>query len=585
MKIKVYPDKLSRGGISSVIEDHRILLAQHQFVETEQEADLIIVHANTCSIKYEPDITHTHGIYPTQDLNWGINYQKINDQIFNNVSASINTVAVSQWGGALLHRYTGINPHVIHNGIFYKNYQRKGNKLGPSFWGKTDINPICSPTSFIELTQRIKGVFASFHNLPNSSCIEKMNRVEIKRFLETCGLLIATTKENDSMLIMEAMASGVPVLAYKWGMTKDRLTHKIGCYLAEPNNIEDLIKGYYYLKENWQSQSEMAYTFAGWFDWELQKPKLESLFTQTLKEKHAPQKVSIVIPCHNYSAYVSNAIESAKSQSVPCEIIVVNDGSTDDSGKIIAKSGVNKIINHDKPRGVAQSRNEAISQANGNFIVCLDADDTLEPDFVEQMLTGMTTRKTAICFSPIKIIDTKGNSLNQMMFNTPPDPNLHKKGFNQVPSCCLFRKTWWDRSDGYDHYLTFSEDANLWLKMFILGGIAKIIGNVPLMNYRRHDKNHSLNPMSKWDIFHSPTYVIHNESDLSLLVVGDEFDAKHSSWRLKDIPYNITVKSLSNTSEQPSNNYLFLEASPDILEKAQELLSTCMTQQFLYQHV
>lgn len=579
MKIKVNPNHAVLGGIGSVVADHKILLNNHTFVERENDADLIINHASAES-HLSPDITYTHGIYPTQDKKWTAPYSQINKKIFENIANSLQVAAVSTWGGGLIKRYCGIQPHIIHNGIFYNEYKRGGSKTGPVLWGKTSINPVCDPTDFNILTERVKDNFVSFVDLPHTHKIKPLQRTDLKSFLRTCSLLVATTKENDSLLIMEAMASGIPVLAYDWGMAKERLTHKQGCYLVSPHNLTELLNGYAYLKQNWQLQSEIAHTVAGWFDWELQKPKLERLLDQTLREKEAPNTVSIIIPCHNYGAYVKQAIHSAKNQTVPCEVIVVDDGSTDNSLQVILEQKPDQVITHNTAQGVSVARNKGIEKAKGSLIVCLDADDVLEPSFVETMLTGFTKRKVAICFSPLKLIDEHGNALPHKMFTRAPDIVLHKQGQNQVPSCCMFRKSWWARADGYDHFLSFTEDANLWLKMFLLDGIAVRVTQEALVNYRRHSTNNSLKPGSPWLIFHEHKVI--SDDSLTFVLVGDSDDLNiyHAYWRLKELPYGISVYNEGVT--KPTKNFIILSPTANIQELAMEKLNT-WTQLFSYQ--
>lgn len=576
MKIKVYPDLHTGGSIASVVTDHQTLLSQHTFVADERDADIVMVHASSQS-KQDPDITYTHGLYPTQDRRWEKPYAEINASIFTNIANSLSAVAVSSWGGRLIKRYTGLQPHIIHNGIFYKDYLRKGKQSGPVLWGKTVINPVCDPTDFVALASQTKDHFVSFLDLDNCHKIQSLNRTDLRKYLQTCSMLVATTKENDSLLVMEAMACGVPVLAYDWGMAHERLTHKQGCYLVPPGNMTALLTGYTYLKQNWLIQSEIAHTVAGWFDWEVQKPKLESLLTQTLRQKQEPAKVSIIIPCHNYGAYVKQAIQSAQQQTIPCEVIVVDDGSTDDSLSIINEAHPDQIITHKNAQGVSNARNDGIEKASGNFIVCLDADDMLLPDFIETLLKGFKKRDTAICFAPIALIDKDGADLAQVMFRKAPDMEKHKKGTNQVPSCCMFRKTWWERADGYDVFLHFVEDANLWLKMFLLGGQVNQVTQKPLMLYRNHGANNSLKPASPWNIFHTQQ-VLANDS-FTIVLIGDEKQLYPAYWRLKELPYAISL--YPDTITKPAN-YLVLSPSENVAHQVKEKISQWI-QLFSYQ--
>ncbi|MEH6836211.1 MULTISPECIES: glycosyltransferase family 2 protein [Falsihalocynthiibacter] len=111
--------------------------------------------------------------------------------------------------------------------------------------------------------------------------------------------------------------------------------------------------------------------------------------------------VSIIIPCYNKHAYVAAAIESALAQNHSCEVIVVDDGSTDASlekirlfdGRIKWVSGPN--------RGGSAARNIGLEMARGDWIQFLDADDILPPEKIAMQLAQMEgAPKGAMAFGP-----------------------------------------------------------------------------------------------------------------------------------------------------------------------------------------
>lgn len=94
-------------------------------------------------------------------------------------------------------------------------------------------------------------------------------------------------------------------------------------------------------------------------------------------------QVSIIITCYNYAHFLPEAIESAISQTDSAyEIIVVNDGSTDHTEAVASKYPI-KIIKQAN-QGVASARNAGIKLATGNYILPLDADDKIHPQFLER---------------------------------------------------------------------------------------------------------------------------------------------------------------------------------------------------------
>lgn len=104
--------------------------------------------------------------------------------------------------------------------------------------------------------------------------------------------------------------------------------------------------------------------------------------------------ISIIIPTYNHAAYLGDAIRSALAQTVPVEVIVVDDGSTDDTVRVVEEASV--AIEHaplvyirTEHRGVAHARNIGIDAAHGDYLMFLDADDTIEPTKGELELACM----------------------------------------------------------------------------------------------------------------------------------------------------------------------------------------------------
>src|SRR3990172_8271100 len=91
--------------------------------------------------------------------------------------------------------------------------------------------------------------------------------------------------------------------------------------------------------------------------------------------------VTVVIPSHNYARYVGDAVQSVLAQTyVPVEVIVVDDGSTDDTLQVLARFGDRIRVLRLPGHGVAHARNAGLRAAMGEFIVFVDADDVLLPD-------------------------------------------------------------------------------------------------------------------------------------------------------------------------------------------------------------
>ena len=99
--------------------------------------------------------------------------------------------------------------------------------------------------------------------------------------------------------------------------------------------------------------------------------------------------VSIIIPCYRQGRFLAEAIESALAQSYAAvEVIVVNDGSDDDTDAV-ARHYAERICYIAQPNcGVSVARNAGMAAARGDFLLFLDADDLLRPDAVRRMVAA-----------------------------------------------------------------------------------------------------------------------------------------------------------------------------------------------------
>lgn len=197
--------------------------------------------------------------------------------------------------------------------------------------------------------------------------------------------------------------------------------------------------------------------------------------------------VAIIIPCYNYAEFLAEAIESALAQTVPCEVIVVDDGSTDGSAKVAARYPV-KLVRQ-KNKGLPAARNAGIVKATGTHVLPLDADDTLHPDCVEKMLTanvGMIVRGLW--------------NWNGRAQRLPPDVSLGAwMDSNRTACTTLFPRAAWAKVGGFDEAMRDGyEDWDFWVRLVAAGyGVATI--DEQLFDYRYHGDSMVKNSHSKRD--------------------------------------------------------------------------------------
>lgn len=122
-------------------------------------------------------------------------------------------------------------------------------------------------------------------------------------------------------------------------------------------------------------------------------------------------KVSIIVAVYNIEAYIEPCLQSVMAQTWKnLEMIVVDDGSEDDSGKICDRYEANDqriIVIHKKNEGLSAARNEGLSRATGKYIYFLDGDDWIEPDLIETVISRLKEDNELVIFRS-ETIDGEG---------------------------------------------------------------------------------------------------------------------------------------------------------------------------------
>lgn len=191
-------------------------------------------------------------------------------------------------------------------------------------------------------------------------------------------------------------------------------------------------------------------------------------------------KVSIIIPCYKQANWLPDAIESALAQTYKdIEVIVVNDGSPDNTSEVAKRYPV-KLIEK-KNGGLSSARNAGIKASAGGWIVTLDSDDKLHPEFVQRTMDGANG-----CDIITTTLETFGNENRQWKSNikNPTYSDLRIK--NHLNCCSLFKKDVWTSVGGYDEQMRDGyEDWDFWLRAAKNGFNINRIDDV-LFFYRKH---------------------------------------------------------------------------------------------------
>lgn len=217
------------------------------------------------------------------------------------------------------------------------------------------------------------------------------------------------------------------------------------------------------------------------------------------------ETISILIPCHNNQGYVGAAIESALNQTwTKCEIIIVDDGSTDDSLEVARSyQGEEVQVISQSNQGAAAARNRAFESASGTYIQYLDADDLLHPRKVEAQVRALEAsepRTVAVC-STVHFRDgyspESGNRLNgekHIPWLTSDDPvqwliNLWtpNKGWGMVqPGAWLVPREVIEEAGPWREDISLDDDGEFFTRVVLASNGVRYVGD-GCVYYRHHN--------------------------------------------------------------------------------------------------
>jgi glycosyltransferase involved in cell wall biosynthesis len=199
--------------------------------------------------------------------------------------------------------------------------------------------------------------------------------------------------------------------------------------------------------------------------------------------------VSVIIPVYNGEKHIRETLESVKSQTYDnVEIILVDDGSTDDTGKI-AESLVNSYI-HQENMGVASARNTGIKSSKGDYLAFIDADDKWDCEKLQKQIGFMEDNPSiSYTFTKHKLFLDRGMERFPDWIRKDYEEN-EMTGY--IPSSLIIRKEDFLKIGYFDESFKTGEDSDWFLRARDLGFKMEVIDENLLMK-RVHESNLSSN--------------------------------------------------------------------------------------------
>lgn len=207
-------------------------------------------------------------------------------------------------------------------------------------------------------------------------------------------------------------------------------------------------------------------------------------------------EVSIIIPAFNAGRFLRATLESVISQeNAATEIVVVDDGSTDDTVAVARCFGNRVRLIEGSHRGAQAARNTGLAASRARFVKFLDADDVLLPGaLTKQLAQAALFDERSIPYGPARTMDADGN-IGGMLPHTPPRPGLHPIAhmlfYSPLTSCPLHRRSLLDEVCGMDESLPREHENDLHIRL-CLAGVRFQYDPEPVYAYRRHEAHQGL---------------------------------------------------------------------------------------------
>lgn len=211
-----------------------------------------------------------------------------------------------------------------------------------------------------------------------------------------------------------------------------------------------------------------------------------------------PARVTVIMPAHNAGRYIAQAVASVLDQTYrDLELLVIDDGSTDETGSILSRISDPRlrVVRLPRNQGLVAALNEGLSRARGEFIARMDADDVMRPGRLEKQVRFLDDHpRIDVVAGFVDLMNPEGETTGTWGTDRATVSEAEIRAMMPRTNCIahptvLLRRSAL-RGARYDPRMTEGEDWALWLRL--LGDGARI-AKIPevLLSYRQHAANHT----------------------------------------------------------------------------------------------
>ncbi len=520
MKVYISPrfrgEDKGDGGIRRVVEAQKKWLPIFGFeiVDSIAEADLVATHAgDTPKVPVDkPWVNHNHGLY-WAGYEWPNWCYDLNKHVIEAMRRADHVTAPSEWVAQALRRGMWLRPTVLFHGVDAEDWQGGKNK-GYVLWNKNRPDPVCNPRPVWECAQRaqdLQFVTTFGRENPNIQITGKLGYREAQQYIKDAGVYLCTTRETFGIGTLEAMAAGVPVVAWAWGGQREIIEHGVTGWLATPGDHDGLVEGIRWALENRTVIAAAAKKdIADRWSWRQAIKRYSKLYQDVILrhwELNESPLVSVVIPAYNLARFLPDAIKSLQAQTFnDWEAVIVDDASPDETPEVAAKLAEGdprvRVIRNPKNLYLAGALNVGVKEAKGRYILPLDADNMIAPTTLAILSDALNAdRSIHIAYGAAQFVLEDGVTPDKGVSPTGISGWPFKEfrfqqqmlGRNELPSTSMYRRTVHERIGGYRQRYRTAEDADFWTRAVSYGAVPrKVTGGVTLI-YRQRPESMSRN--------------------------------------------------------------------------------------------
>jgi glycosyltransferase involved in cell wall biosynthesis len=489
------------GGLYRVVRGLYEYLPEYgvEIVEDINQADVAHYHISLFGqFANIPKVVSSHGML-WEEHGWGKLGDKVNKECLDAYRKADVVTSPSDFVARAISRYTLANSRIVRHGIDASIWV-PGTSQGYVLWNKARVDPANNPEEVFKLassTSEIQYISTQGKSYKNIKVVPHIPADEMLQYIQSAAVYLDTPLESGGPCfgVLEAMSCGVPVLAWNFGGNAESVIHGETGYLANPGDYADLKRGLYYCLEERERLGTNARQYVSEaFTIEQNIEGYVQAYREAIREN--PVEVSVIIPCYNLGKFLPHCIDSVLEQDHESfEVVIVDDASTDNSWEIIkayAKQDSRIIpLRNSVNLHVSASRNRAVENSKGKFILPLDADDRLEPNALSLLSKRLKEGREDIVAGHLRIYNENDLNAAPMVGGWPNnvDPNLQLGGYNRLPYSSMFTRKLFNRLGGYRTRIRCGvEDADFWTRAFSYGYEAHLIDEFTL-KYTHREKS------------------------------------------------------------------------------------------------